>query len=65
MNRTYPFAEGEQADISRRLRGIGPEWIQYWLQRRGYASFGEVDPARRVSVAEGIRWDVKDAAITG
>lgn len=51
MNRTYPFVEGEQARINAQLKGVGPEAIRFWLSRRGYASFSEIDPHRRVSVA--------------
>lgn len=61
MNRTYPFAEGEQARINAQLKGVGPEAIRFWLSRRGYASFSEIDPHRRVSVAAGIAWDVRNA----
>lgn len=60
MNQTYPFAEGEQAKINTMLRGVGPEAIRFWLARRGYASFAQIDPHRRVSVAAGIAWDARN-----
>ena len=62
MAQAYPFAEGERAAIRVALNGVGAEAIRYWLNRRGYATFAEIDPHRRLSVAAGIVWDAKNAA---